>query len=61
MGIKIIFFLFLYENIYCGYSLEAPCQGASNEYTQHVFMEKKISGPSCSKRMTLLVNDSLKF
>ena len=28
-------FLFLDENIRCGYSLEAPQQGASNEYTQH--------------------------
>ena len=23
--------LFLYENICCGYSLEAPCRGTSNE------------------------------
>ena len=29
-----IFFLFLYENIHCGYSLEAPRRGASNEYPQ---------------------------
>ena len=27
-----ISFLFLHENICCGYSLEAPCRGASNEY-----------------------------
>ena len=26
------FFLFLYENICCGYSLELPHRGASNEY-----------------------------
>ena len=32
-----IFFLFLHENICCGYSLEAPHRGASNEYPQHVF------------------------
>ena len=31
-----IFFLFLDKNIYCGYSLEAPRQGGSNEY-QHMF------------------------
>ena len=36
-GIHIIFFLFLHENICCGYSLEAPYQGASNEYLQHMF------------------------
>ena len=32
-----IFFLFLNENICCGYSLEAPRQGASIEYPQHMF------------------------
>ena len=30
-----IFFLFLHKNICCGYSLEAPSQGISNEYPQH--------------------------
>ena len=29
--------IFLYENICCGYSLEAPQRGASNEYPQHMF------------------------
>ena len=33
----LIFFLFLKENIFCGYSLEAPHWGASNEYPQHMF------------------------
>ena len=28
----LIFFLFLHKNICCGYSLEVPRQGASNEY-----------------------------
>ena len=28
---------FLKENICCGYSLEAPHHGASNEYPQHMF------------------------
>ena len=36
-GIHIIFFLFLHENICCGYSLEAPRRGASHEYPQHMF------------------------
>ena len=31
------FFLFLHKNICCGYSLEEPWQGASNEYPQHLF------------------------
>ena len=35
-GIHIIFFLFLDENICCGYSLEAPQRGASNEYPQYM-------------------------
>ena len=29
-------FLFLHENICCGYSFEAPYQGACNEYPQHM-------------------------
>ena len=32
-----LFFLILLENIDCGYSLELPCQGSSNEYPQSVF------------------------
>ena len=31
-GIHIIFFLFLHKNVCCGYSLEEPRRGASNEY-----------------------------
>ena len=36
MGID-CFFLFLLENIDCGYSLEPPRRGSSNEYTQSIF------------------------
>ena len=32
LGIQIIFFLFLHENICCSYSLEVPHRGTSNEY-----------------------------
>ena len=32
----LIAFLFLNKNICCGYSLEAPQRGASNEYPQHM-------------------------
>ena len=32
----LISFLFLNKNICCGYSLEAPRRGASNEYPQHM-------------------------
>ena len=37
-GFHIIFSLFLYKNICCGYSLEAPRWDASNEYPQHMFL-----------------------
>ena len=32
-----LFFLFLFKNIECGYSLEPPRRGGSNEYTQSIF------------------------
>ena len=35
-----IFFLFLDENICCGYSLEAPQGGASNAYPRHMLVQK---------------------
>ena len=34
-------FSFLKKNLYCGYSLEAPCRGASNEYHNNFLVEKK--------------------
>ena len=40
MGIKEVVFLFLDENICCGYSLEVPLQVTSNEYTQHMFLSR---------------------
>ena len=38
-GIQIMCFLFLHENICCGYSLEVP-KYPPNEYTPYVFKEK---------------------
>ena len=32
-----LFFLFLLKNIDCGYSLEPPQRGGSNEYPQSMF------------------------
>ena len=32
-----ITFLISAQNIDCGYSLEAPCRGGSNEYSQSMF------------------------
>ena len=34
----LLFFSFLHKNICCGYSLEVPHRGASNEYPQHEFL-----------------------
>ena len=33
----LVFFLFLHENIHCGYSSEATRQGATDEYPQYKF------------------------
>ena len=40
MGIRYIVLLFLDKNICCGYSLEAPRWGASNEYPQYMFLSR---------------------
>ena len=57
-GIHIIFFLFLHKNICCGYSLEAPCWGASNEYPQHMFSwrNKKHISTFLMKKKCLIWN-----
>ena len=34
------FFLFCCEDIYCGYSLEAPHRGTSNDYPQHKLLSR---------------------
>ena len=34
-------FLISAQNIYCGYSLEPPQRGGSNEYPQFMFFEQK--------------------
>ena len=36
----LIFFIFLLENIDCGYSLEPPRRGGSNEYPQSMFSSR---------------------
>ena len=47
----IIFFLCLYEDISCGYSLEALCIGASNKY-HNICFHKEIQS-------TLVISNSL--
>ena len=37
-SIRVMFFLFLQENIFCGYSLEVLQWGTSNEYPQYMFL-----------------------
>ena len=37
LGFTGVFFLFLLKNIDCGYSLEPPHRGGSNEYPQSMF------------------------
>ena len=39
----LIFFLFLLENIDCGYSLEPPRRGSSNECPQSMFSEAVLN------------------
>ena len=39
-GYQVNSFLLLNENICCGYSLEVPQQGTSNEYPQHMFSSR---------------------
>ena len=34
----LISFLFLHKNVCCGYSLEVPQRGTSDEYPQHTFL-----------------------
>ena len=36
----LIFFLIFAQNIYCGYTLEPPRRGGSNEYPQYMFWSK---------------------
>ena len=47
-----LFFLFLLQNIDCGYSFEPPCRCGSNVYPQSMFRAKirKISVKNCLER-----------
>ena len=55
------FFLFLLKNIDFGYSLEPPCLGGSNGYTQSMFWAEiwKISGFLCERFQFLEVKSSI--
>ena len=46
-----LFLLFLHKTIFCGYSLEVPGSGASNDYLHHMFSwrNKEIAIPFCKK------------
>ena len=47
---SLIFFLIFAQNIDCGYTLEPPRRGDSNEYPQSMFWSKntKIGKPLCT-------------
>ena len=51
-----IFFLFIHKNICCGYSLETPQRGASNEYLQHMFSWRNKKNMSLDKSSLQLYN-----
>ena len=55
------FFLFLLQNIDCGYSLEPPRRGGSNVYPQSMFLAKlrKISNFSAENFQFLKLKKSL--
>ena len=38
--IHVIFFLFIHKNVCCGYSLEVPHRGTSNEFPQDMFSKR---------------------
>ena len=46
------------QNIDCGYSLEPPCQGGSNEYPQYMFWAeiRKLSEFSSENFQFMVVN-----
>ena len=52
---RYIFFLFLEENIYYGYSLEVPHKSASNEYPEQVSLRKKKKKQI---QLTLVISNS---
>ena len=42
IGQTLFFLLFLIQNIHCGYTLEPPRRGGSNEYPQCMFWIKAV-------------------
>ena len=58
-GICIIFYLFLYENIYCDYSLEVPQWDASTT-TYFLYRNKKNISAFCSGRFKVGLKGSAK-
>ena len=52
------FFLFLHVNIHCGYSLEVPHWGTSNEYPQCMFVVYEIRKKSEGILLSVAMKDS---
>ena len=69
MGIRVIFFLFLHEDIHSGYLLKEPHQGASNEHHNICFygeigkisvlflLKKKKALSRAMKILSIIYND----
>ena len=52
----LIFFIFLLKKIDCGYSLEPPRRGGSNEYPQSMFLSRRGSSNKYPQSMFLSRN-----
>ena len=49
-----LYFLFLLKNIDCGYSLEPPGRGGSNEYPQSMFLSRNMKSEFLSENLQFL-------
>ena len=55
MGISLTVFLFFHKSIRCGYSIEAPCWGASNEFHNICFHQEIRNLPILFKKNKRLI------
>ena len=55
-GVYLIF-LFLIQNIHCGYTLEPPLQGGSNVYPQCMFRAKTLKISKLFKEISIFASE----
>ena len=60
-GYQVNIFLFLHENICCGYSLEASRRGTTYEYPQHMFLSRNKNKKSAESDVAPAGIKSYKF